>query len=622
MKIALFVAALALQNRAVVSTPPEKVAEAYAQFLLAHHLDERDDEAGAIAAYKKAMELDPAAADIPAELAALYLRQNNMSEARATAELALKVAPANREANRVLGIVYAAMIDGGGRGDASRRRAAPASPQSNENIAKAIHHLEVAIDGAARESDPNVRATLARLYLRSDQYAKAIPLLNDLVRQEPGWQDGPMLLIDAYEHEHRWNDAANAYEDLVEQSPRSVELKMRYASALLKAGGRENLTKARDLLNGVLATKPTDAQTLYLMSQTQRQLGDAKSAEETARRLIEQNDKTPWGYYALAEALEERRQYQAVIDALAPIVAAKSPGFDTSVLLPHLGFAYQEMGEHDKAIATFEDARRRSPNDPNLASYVVEANIAAKKYGSAIEAAQAALNEHPDDLRLIRLQAQALRRSGKADQGIALLEGALKKHGDDPTAYVALAQIYADTERTPQAVRVLQEGQTKFPADVSLMFELGSVYDKQKRFTDAEAQFQRILARDPENAATLNYLGYMLAERGERLDESVNYLKKALQIEPENGSYLDSLGWAYFKADKLDLAEDNLRKAADQLKTNSVIQEHYGEVLFKLGRYNDAIAAWMRALNGDGSDIDRADIDKKIREAKQKLNRK
>ncbi|PYQ77809.1 MAG: hypothetical protein DMG03_29635, partial [Acidobacteria bacterium] len=79
------------------------------------------------------MELDPQAADIPAELAALYLRQNSMNDARATAELALKVAPANREANRVLGIVYAAMVDGGGRGDSgSRRRAAPAA--SDENI--------------------------------------------------------------------------------------------------------------------------------------------------------------------------------------------------------------------------------------------------------------------------------------------------------------------------------------------------------------------------------------------------------------------------------------------------------------------------------------------------------
>jgi tetratricopeptide (TPR) repeat protein len=148
------------------------------------------------------------------------------------------------------------------------------------------------------------------------------------------------------------------------------------------------------------------------------------------------------------------------------------------------------------------------------------------------------------------------------------------------------------------------------------------VFDKQKKFADAEAAFRQVLARDPENATALNYLGYMLAERGERLDESVIYLKKALQIDPGNGSFLDSLGWAYFKSDKLDLAEDNLRRAADQLRTNSVIQDHYGEVLFKLGRYDEAIAAWTRALSGDGDSIDKGDIDKKIRTAKQKLPKK
>ena len=101
----------------------------------------------------------------------------------------------------------------------------------------------------------------------------------------------------------------------------------------------------------------------------------------------------------------------------------------------------------------------------------------------------------------------------------------------------------------------------------------------------------------PDHAPALNYLGYMFAERGERLDESVDLLKKALAIEPDNGSYLDSLGWAYYKADKLDLARENLQRAADQLKANSVIQDHYGDVLFKLSRYDDAIAAWTRAIS-------------------------
>ena len=114
----------------------------------------------------------------------------------------------------------------------------------------------------------------------------------------------------------------------------------------------------------------------------------------------------------------------------------------------------------------------------------------------------------------------------------------------------------------------------------------------------------------------------MLAERGERLDESVGYLKKALEMEPDNGSYLDSLGWAYFKADKLDLAEAESaarrRAAEDQLRHPGTLRR---QLLFKVGRYDEAIAAWNRALAGDGDAIDRADIDKKIRDARQKLNK-
>src|SRR4029079_14142704 len=126
------------------------------------------------------------------------------------------------------------------------------------------------------------------------------------------------------------------------------------------------------------------------------------------------------------------------------------------------------------------------------------------------------------------------------------------------------------------------------------------------------------ITKDPENAAALNYLGYMLAERGERLNESVDYIKRALAIDPENGSYLDSIGWAYYKDGKLDLAVEHLKRAADQLTTNSVVQDHYGDVLFRLGRYNEAIAAWSKALSGDREDVDHGGIDRKIKSAKQK----
>src|SRR5579859_1061374 len=91
------------------AAPSDPVAEAYSQFLLAHRLEDDSDVDGAIAAYKRAMTLDPQAADVVSELADLYMRQNRVSEAVTTAEQALKIAPSNREAHRVLGTIYASM---------------------------------------------------------------------------------------------------------------------------------------------------------------------------------------------------------------------------------------------------------------------------------------------------------------------------------------------------------------------------------------------------------------------------------------------------------------------------------------------------------------------------------
>jgi tetratricopeptide (TPR) repeat protein len=291
------------------------------------------------------------------------------------------------------------------------------------------------------------------------------------------------------------------------------------------------------------------------------------------------------------------------------------------LLLPHVGFAYEQLGQYDAAIAAFDEAHRLVPADPLIASYLVQANLSAKKYAAAAELARVVRVDRPNDVRLARLHAQALRQNGQPDAAVDVLQQLVAAQADQPVAYVALAQGYQEANRGTDAVKTLEQAGTKFPSEASIPFELGAVLEKQKRYADAETAFRRVLTLDPEYAPALNYLGYMLADRGERLDESVTYLTKALQIEPDNGSYLDSLGWAYYKENKLDLAAENLKRAAEQLRTNSVIQDHYADVLFKLGRYDEAIEAWTRALAGDNDTIDRPGIDRKIRSAQQKLKK-
>ena len=631
------------------ATAQDPKAEAYQQFLLAQRLENAKDNDGAVAALRRAVAFDPQSAELSAALADLFLDLNRVDEARTAANRALTIDPANRDAHRVMGTLFAAAATSESR-EARQARA--------QNLASAIDHLEQAAAGQpGLQADPNVRAMLARLHILNGAYDKAIPLLADLVRQEPGWQEGAGLLVDAYvsagrtaeavswleqaaedNHElnsslgdlygrvQRWQDAANAYQRALEASPRSFDLRVRYASMLMNAGGVENALKAREVLRQAVQMRGTDERALYLLSNAERQTHELDAAEATARRLIKQNAKNPRGYYALAEALEQRQRYQEVVDNVAPALpqlrSNENASFSLGLLLPHLGFAYMQLNRYDEAIATFQEAQKLAPDDTTVTGFLIQANLSAKRYSQAVELARAARAAHPDEIRFARLEADALRQSGKVDQGLAVLEELLKKQSDDPDAHLALARAYADANRGGQAVRVLQDAQTRFPKDPDPSFELGAVLEKQKKYPEAETAFKQALQRDPNHAPTLNYLGYMLAERGERLDESVAYIKKALDLEPNNGSYLDSLGWAYYKDGRLDLAEENLKRAANQLTKNSVVQDHYGDLLFKLGRFEDAIAAWTRALGGDQDDLDRAAVDRKIKSARQKLPRK
>ncbi len=149
---------------------PDRTAEAYAQFLQAHMLADEDKTDEAIAAYRRAMTLDPASATIPAELAELFFGENRATDAQGAAEQALKIDAGNKQAHRVLGQVHAGLA-----GTAPDTRAGRA--QQQENITSAVEHLEKSLESPVKLTDIDIRALLSRLYVAAEQFDKAIPLL-------------------------------------------------------------------------------------------------------------------------------------------------------------------------------------------------------------------------------------------------------------------------------------------------------------------------------------------------------------------------------------------------------------------------------------------------------------
>ena len=532
--------AFVAQPAQIVRPPAAVRAEAYYLFLQARRLEGEGEIDGALAAHRRALELAPDAAEIHAELAGLFARQNRVDEAVASGQAALALDPDNREANRILGFVFAARVDG--------RPGVAETPESLESARKAIAHFEKA--RAGRAADPGAELTLGRLYVIAGEYDRGITVLRDFLLDQPGYVEAILRLADAqqgkgdtdgaiatlqqvidgqpgnaraamrlaelFEARGRWADAASVYERLMTTSPRMAPaLRPRRATALVNAG---RLDEARAILRELTAESPGDAGIWYLAAQAALRAGSLDEAEEAARRIVALDAADPRGPSALADVLVARGEPARALDQLEPWLDRSAAG------------------------------------------------------GLTADAEQMLL----------------------------------------PRA----AHVFAALDRADRAVDVLERLARRVPDDADVKFELAAAYEQANRHADAEHLFREIVQADPAHALALNYLGYMLAERGERLDEAVSLISRALAIEPGNPSYADSLGWAYFKQGRFDLAAEHLGKAAEGAATSSIIQDHYGDALFALKRYADAIDAWQRALAGDRGDIDPEEIEKKIARAR------
>ena len=642
---ALAVSVLPAAGQAVAAAPVDPKAQALFEFLMARRAESEGDNAAALAALERARKLDPGSAEVSAEIAGFYSRQNRMSDAVAAAEQALKIDKDNVEAHHVLAVVYSSWADG----------AAPVpSGQSVANARiNAIEHLAAIQNTPLMATNPNLQMTLGRMHLRAGHAAFAVPILEKVVQQVP-WAAEPLVLLyeaqatlgridDAgqallaaaqinprywatlgqfYERQDKWDEAAAAYAEAITGTEKpSRDVQIRYAAALINA--ENGAGKARTVLTDLLKSSPNDTRVLYLLSMAERTDGDLKAAEATARRILAVDPTSVTGLRALVAVLFERYDYKQVAEVVTPLMKdpmrAKGRELEGAAVLVQLGIAQQQLAAWDAAIAAYTAAKTLTPRDPEIDAYLVQAHLTARRYDRAEAIAREALARDPKQPRMVRLRAQALLKAGKAAEATDILETAVAKDSGDREYVIGLADLYADQKRTADAVRMLERARTSFGDDQAITMRIANVYEAAGQLDAAEKELRKLMADDPLNADALNSLGYMFADRGVRLPEAVELAERAVKIEPDNPAYLDTLGWALFKQGRTDEAATPLGRAATTLTGNSVIQDHHGDVLAKQGQTTAAIAAWERALAGDGEQIDHGAIQKKIKAARARV---
>jgi tetratricopeptide (TPR) repeat protein len=630
-------------------------ASAYYHYTLAHLYEEQVTAYGrselankAMEEYRLAIEADPSSEFLTSGLAELYVKTGRIRDAVLEAQDILKRDPTNIEAHKLLGRIYLRSL-----GDM------PGNGNGSENVLKlAIEQYEQIVKIEPTNVDDHL--LLGRLYRLDNDSQKAENELKTAVKLDPGSEEAVTTLALLYSDE---GDTSHALQVLssVPDTGRSAKLyaalgatyeqRKDYKSAIdaYKRAiqlDRDNLDAIRGLAENYLNdgqvdaaleqykviadANPEDAQTYLRMSEIYRRQGkydlaleDLKKAEAMVPDALE----VP---YNVAVVYEAQGRYDEAVKILQELLK-KTEKADSSysqadrnnrgIFIERLGMVYRDQENYTAAVETF---RKMIPlgDDNAKTGYqdVIDTYREAKQWPQATAAAKEAVQKMPDDRELRMVLDAQLADTTDPDKPLADVRSLLTGKSEDREVYVRLAIMYTRLKRWSDAEESLNKAEllsTKADDKEYIYFLRGSTYEREKKYEQAEAEFKKVLAANPQSAVTLNYLGYMNADRGVQLEESLNQIKQAVSLDPTNGAYLDSLGWAYFKLGKYDMAEETLNKASLRMGSDPTVQDHLGDLFQKTGRLKLAAAHWERAVDEWNKTVP-AEIDSDLLIATQK----
>lgn len=665
--LAYFAAVIPAYSQAPRPTPPAAAgtassntkADAYYNYAMAHLYSEQAAQFGgraqyvnlAIEFYRKAMALDPSASIIGEELAEFYLKAGQAEKAVTLANEIIKGNPNNANAHKILARMYAAQMGDPEQGkvDASAlhsaiehyQRAAEIDPKDAESLSSLAHLYLVSNDAANAEkaykavialdaSDDDALTGLARMYASRGDFPAAIQLLEPITGEDAD-PNTIQILAELYEDSRDFSKAADTWKRLLPVA-NGNQVREKYCAALLKTN---RIDEAIAAWTELAAIEPKNADNLIQLAELwgqKRNFAKAHEALNKARaiensisvrmaeaELMDGEGKTADGIAAIETLLKENKKS----------VYSDTERLERIGMLRSLGGMEKSQDKYPEAVAAFRQIEDLNPQmAPLIEAEVVELLVEGKDFKGARTTSDAALKKFPGDRGTALEHASLLATLGEYDRAVAELN-AMPDARKDRGVLIALAQVQEKAKRFTEALATLDAAEA-LPGSAqdkqALVFMRGAMYEHEKNFDAAEKQFRTVLTTDPENAGALNYLGYMLADRNVRLDEAQQLISKAVDLEPDNGAYLDSLGWVHYRQNRLDQAADELRHALDHIRKDPTVHDHLAEVYFKQGKFKEAAQEWELSVSemkvASPADMDAAElkrISQRLDEARAKL---
>ena len=649
------------QSAAKGKTPDR--AAAYYHFALAHMYEEQVATYGrselankAIEEYRAAIDADPTSAYLTSGLAELYAKTGRIRDAVVEAQDIIKRNPNNLEARRLLGRIYLRSLGDMQAGSGSESilklaieqyeqivRLQPDSMDDhlllgrlfrlNNDLQKAESEFKTAVK--LQPDSEEAVTTLAYLYNELGDTARAAQVLSSVPDPERSAKLYSALGY-TYEQQKQYKEAIEAYRHAIEMDRDNLDAIRGLAQNLLNDGQAD---AALEQYKVIADANPEDAQTYVRIAEIYRKQGKYDLALDNLKKaesMVQDSVEVPYNIAAIYQA---QGRYDEAVPIMRDLLkkSEKPEGkystgerSNRAVFLERLGAIYRDQGNSQAANETFREIIGLGGDDNIERGYqeIIDTWREAKEWQKALDTAKEAVQKLPSpQLKMVLAAQQA--DVGDADKALKDVRGMLKGDADDREIYITLAQMNTRLRRFSDAEQALNRAEqlSKKSEDKEYVWFLrGANFEREKHYTEAEEQFKKVLASDPEHASALNYLGYMLADQNMKLDEALDYIKRAVDLDPTNGAYLDSLGWAYFRLGKYELAEDNLLKASQKINTDPTVHDHLGDLYQKTGRlklaatnWERALTEWNRTIAADVDPADQARVQKKLDSAKMKL---
>jgi tetratricopeptide (TPR) repeat protein len=492
---------------------------------------------------------------------------------------------------------------------------------------------------------------LASIYMVSNKLEEAKKLANKATEIDPNNSWYKLLLANIYKRSESYSESVEVLEELVKQNPNNLEFIEELAYNYILIGENKKAIKALNIIEdkiGISEQLTIQKQKLFI------NLNQIDSAIFEIEKLIKEFPLEVRYYALLAELCLQNN-----FDEKAFLAYSKIAELDPGNAYIHISLSdfYRKAGD---SINAFKELKLGFENEnldvdskiQILLSYFTAQQIINERNEKAFELVSILVDKYPDNTRVLSIKAEILYQAREfknskilllkiieidslqfaAWEQLLIAESALtdfenlEKHSLKaiqlfplrPIAYLFAGMVSFQNKKHDEALSFYKKGIKLVSGNTALSVQfysfLGDTYHELKNNIASDEAYENALRLDPENAVVLNNYAYYLSLRSEKLEQAKRMSFKAVELDPENASNLDTKAWVLYKLKLYDEAKIVIELALNASEENSAeVYEHYGDILYMLGNKKKAIKFWKRARKkGSESEL----LSKKIRDKK------